>query len=336
MPPICTLLQEQLARTAVDHIAVIPFLKRAALTDVLEEARYAVGLRLSPLDGALPSVRGAVSRTLRSGRMIRAQFIAWSPDEASGILATWAPSEPLQKAVSFLLSRCYPSATVPSLPSAYLCRIITSVQEHHEWTIENRLSVAYPRGQGGPRMERKRMSFTELLQELSDHDRVLDSIRFACFTDGNQLVMEAYLSRRGILKLYEGEFDAFMRVFVEPVREQARARHREMSGRAKTSGARYGSPVTIQFPTALLAERAELERLCDVLSRMQDTSICVFHLNPHLHLAVLDYADASGLDVFMTGPNTLRVIPGYRTSEASLLRVCGTIMTEYAEGTIAQ
>lgn len=317
------------------HLAVIPFVKRAPLGEALHEGAYAVDIHTATIHGQEEYLRGTVARTLRSGRVIEAEFTAWAHhDEPTAMLATSAQGEALQMAIVFLLKRCYPSVIMPGLTSRELCNMIISAQETQGWRIVNKYSVAYPSGGRGARIEQKLMTFVELVQELSDDDRVLESTRFACFDAEGRVAMEAYLSRNGIAKVYEGDLNLFGRLFVEPVRQRNVEKYHVMSDRNKSGQVPHGRPFTIEFDTSLLTERSELERLCDVLSRMRDASITVFHLNPHLHLAVLDYADASTLDICMTGPGSLRVIPSHRTSEASLLRVCNTILTRYEEGTI--
>lgn len=178
------------------------------------------------------------------------------------------------------------------------------------------------------------MVFVELLQELSDDDRLLESIRFVCLDRDGEEIMDAYLSRGGIARLYDGDTEGFMRSFVDPIREHSLSKYDEMSDHSKTEQLPAGRPFTIQFDDSLLTERSQLERLCDVLAKMDNASVSVFHLNPHLHIGVLDYSATSALDIYMTGPSSLRVIPSHRTLQAFLVRVCNTIFAQYGEGEV--
>ncbi len=337
--PVAALLQDDLARDGGGQLAVIPLVVRGPLKDALRRGAYAADVRIAVVQTDPEVLHVGVARRLRSGRVVEAECTAWGHDDRTALLATSAQSDALEKAVAFLLRRCYPLVIRPVLSAGDLCRIVTEAAESHRWTVRNELAVARPPGRGGARIEvarpeRDPMLFTQLLQELSDHARVLEQVRFACYSPRRRLEMRASLSRHGLARLYHGELQVFADTVVEPMRCCALRKYAEMSGRNKTQSVPYGRPVTITFDRPLLAERDELERLCDVLSAMEDASICVFHLNPHLHLTVLDYADASALDLFMTGPSSLRVIPGHRTSEASLLRVCDRIRMHYEEATL--
>ena len=316
------------------YMTAVPFVVRAPLADVLEQAHGAAELRVTRLEGNARAHRVNVRRELRSGRQVTAEFTVWPEDDNTAVAVTCAHREAVEMAVLFVLSYCYPALVRPAVTASDLSRMIKSADEDQGWSTRNRLAVGRPSGQSGARIERKSMKFAELEQELADHDRTLDSIRFLCVGLRGTAGMEAYVSRQGIARLYSGEAELFSRLFVEPIRQRAAQRSREMAGRNKTTQAPYGAPLTIDFGRDLFVRREELERLCGVLSRITDASVSVFHLNPHLHVSVLDYADASTLDVCMIGPSALRVIPGYRSSEASLVRVCDAILTEYEEGTV--
>jgi len=223
---------------------------------------------------------------------------------------------------------------VPALSETDLARIILRVAENQRWDIVNRYSVAYPEGRRGARIERRPMPFGELLQELSDHRRVLESISFDCVSTRGDTLMSVYLSRCGVTKLYAGDFDQFLELFIAPINQQPKDRYAVMDGRSRSHELPAGRPISIEFSAPVLDDRGQLEKLCAVLATIDDSAVCVFHMNPQLHVALVDYADASTMDVCMIGPSKLKIIPGYRTSGASLLRVCDVITGQYAEGAV--
>jgi hypothetical protein len=57
------------------------------------------------------------------------------------------------------------------------------------------------------------------------------------------------------------------------------------------------------------------------LERQRSTAVSVLHRNPYLHVAVTDYTDGSNYDVFVTTPDAIEIIPGFRASMGALAKV---------------
>jgi hypothetical protein len=92
----------------------------------------------------------------------------------------------------------------------------------------------------------------------------------------------------------------------------------------------------IKFEKEVLQTTQDNLDLINALGNLTNSSITVYHKNPYAHVSILDYQDGSSCDVFVTGSNELSIVPSYRGSLNSLIRVAEQISREFEEGKIRE
>lgn len=92
--------------------------------------------------------------------------------------------------------------------------------------------------------------------------------------------------------------------------------------------------IRVEFNSNVFRTTEDNEDLIEALSNMSRSSLTVYHRNPYAHLSILDFVDGSSCDVLVTEPDEVTLVPSYRGSRNSLMRVSEQISREFDEGSI--
>ena len=71
-----------------------------------------------------------------------------------------------------------------------------------------------------------------------------------------------------------------------------------------------------------------------IIADMPDSSISKYHVNPHIHLSLVDYTDGSSYDIWVLASDQLTIIPQIRASGASLRRLVNYVFERIGEGRV--
>ncbi len=93
-------------------------------------------------------------------------------------------------------------------------------------------------------------------------------------------------------------------------------------------------PIHIMFLQDVFKDKYDNIRFIKALEKVSYGAIAVYHKNPYLHVSFLDFIDGSNFDIFVIGPNKMAIIPNYKCSMYSLMRVTDQIFKDFNEGTI--
>lgn len=173
----------------------------------------------------------------------------------------------------------------------------------------------------------------DVFDELHERELVLRSLDFEVQAKGSRVALAAGIDKWLRLKYRGGSSVPFDDYLVSSL-EDCIGRHvRRLS--VSREQALDGSPIVFRFHEDVLTERSRNQELVDMLGRLKNVSVCAFHLNPYLHLALVDYLDGSCMDIFADDPSTLSVIPGKKCSIAAVSRVFNRVYAHFASGQIA-
>ena len=171
-----------------------------------------------------------------------------------------------------------------------------------------------------------------VFEELAKRELVLWSMDFSCISDKAGTVLRAGLDKWTRLKYRGGSFLPFDRHLV-PAAEALLVQHVRRLGVSRDA-ALQDRPVVFRFVRDALVSRERNEELIRTLAGSGNVSVCAFHVNPYLHVGVVDYADGSNMDLFADDAATLTVIPGKRCSIAAISRVLSSVYACFAPGEI--
>lgn len=102
----------------------------------------------------------------------------------------------------------------------------------------------------------------------------------------------------------------------------------------ETSLTMKSQPVIIEYKESVFIDRQHNERLVDVLSRFQRASTSIIHVNPYVHVSLLDNSDGSSYDVWVLAADKILINPKGRATLDSMERLTNHICEHFQEGYI--
>ena len=111
-------------------------------------------------------------------------------------------------------------------------------------------------------------------------------------------------------------------------------RNERIDASAKSAEAAEVEPTVIRFARDIFKNKEMNRRYVDVIAKMPDSSISTYHVNPHIHLSLVDYMDGSSYDIWILDSNRLTIIPQIRASGASLKRLVNYLLERIGEGSV--
>jgi hypothetical protein len=109
----------------------------------------------------------------------------------------------------------------------------------------------------------------------------------------------------------------------------------ENRGRSSTPNGQ-SRPIRIVYGQNVFSDKRQNHRLIAVLRQLKEAGLSVIHPNPYLHAAILDYADGSSYDIWVTTPTSIVILPKRKASVHSIARLCNHICEEFEEGDVTE
>jgi hypothetical protein len=104
----------------------------------------------------------------------------------------------------------------------------------------------------------------------------------------------------------------------------------------QTSPTRTSRPLRIVYSEDIFSDTRQNYRLIETLNRLKDSALSVYHPNPYFHASLVDYADGSSYELWVTGPSAILVVPKSKATTDSIERVCDYICDEFQEGDVQE
>lgn len=175
--------------------------------------------------------------------------------------------------------------------------------------------------------------YTVVFQKLLAERRWLTSLKLEV---RGPMTATARIWRDATFSCQEG-FPLFVGALV-PELKDAVVRSRglfENRGRS-TSPTGMSRPLRIVYTEDVFSQVAQLKRLRRTLDGLRDSALSVMHPNPYFHATLLDYADGSSYQVWVTTPSSILIVPKKKATTESMERVCNHICNEFEEGDIEE
>ena len=129
-----------------------------------------------------------------------------------------------------------------------------------------------------------------------------------------------------------GRAEVLFKTIIPKAISLPRERNRHIEASAKSAGSDVVEPTVIRFDKKIFKDTSMNERYVDMIAKMSYSSISKYHVNPHIHLSLVDYTDGSSYDIWVVTGDKLAIIPQIRASGASLKRLVNHILEHIGEG----
>lgn len=162
----------------------------------------------------------------------------------------------------------------------------------------------------------------------------IDSLTFEASTE-EETLLRASMNRDGSTALNKGDVDLFFNKLLEQFVSYGDRKADVFTGKERDRETGDVQEIEIQFDNPVFQSTEDNELLVDALTDLTKASVTVYHANPYAHVSVLDFNDGSSCDVFVTDPKTVSIVPSYRGSTNSLMRISDKLYRELDESTLA-
>ena len=127
---------------------------------------------------------------------------------------------------------------------------------------------------------------------------------------------------------------ALFKIMIPKAIGLSRERNRRIDASAESAGADEVEPTVIRFGKKIFGNKDTNAHCVDIIADMPDRSISKYHVNPHIHLSLVDYTDGSSYDIWVLASDQLTIIPQIRASGASLRRLVNHVFERIGEGRV--
>ncbi len=130
-------------------------------------------------------------------------------------------------------------------------------------------------------------------------------------------------------------FKYFFRTVVSTVKD-AVVRSRDFLGKRdqQSHPKRFARALKIEYDQPVFSDKRQNGRLVQTLKGLRNSALSVFHPNPYLHASLIDYADGSSYEIWVTTQNSILIVPKRKATTGSIERVCDFICDKFQEGEI--
>lgn len=223
------------------------------------------------------------------------------------------------------LSRIY-------LSSGELRSIFEKLEESLSANVLVKKAVLYSHIKEG-QINFEKAHFQELFNRAENDDRYVDKIEY-CLKENNKIIYHGFISRDLISYYYCGNIHYFLDIFISLIADRSALKSDIFENRERTFGQEEIKPLKILFPKNVFQDRSDNLRFVRALEKVTRGAVAIYHQNPYLHISFLDFIDGSNFDIFAVESDEIAIIPNFKCSMHSLMRVSEQISKDFNEGQI--
>lgn len=241
-----------------------------------------------------------------------------------------------ERGIEWVFQRSEPDLSAVYVNSIDLKSILDSFRSSVPVDADIRIerAVAYNRKDEGT-ISFERSPYEEVFHVSRENDKYVDKIDFVLIHDGLE-ECSAFLSRDGTLKFKSGNFGFFFDHLLTSYARIAQSKAELLGDKERSRDTGELEEIRVRFDEPVFRDPSDHDDLISALSNLSRSSLSIFHRNPYAHFSVLDFTDGSSCDVFITENDCVTIIPSYRGSLNSLMRISEQISREFDEGTLVE
>lgn len=249
---------------------------------------------------------------------------------------TGAEPDFYKRGVLWLLKQSEPVTSEVFVNSSDMETILDNVRSSLPLNTEIRVkkAVAYTRREEGT-ISFETNPYKEVFRVSEQNDKYVDKIRFV-IRDETEDLLTAFVSRDGQLKFEAGDVSLFFNHFLPEYATIGQRKADVLSDKERSEETGDVEQIRVRFDEEVFHTPDDHDALIEALGNLSRASMTVYHRNPYAHLSVLDFVDGSCCDVFVTEPDEISLVPSYRGSVNSLMRISEQISREFDEGEVTE
>lgn len=285
------------------------------------------------LDDTPYGYSASFSRKLQGGRTITGNFDILTPSEAFVVIASSLVHDEHEHGAERLIERAYPLARKPFIPSAMVRKLIVSFADSYSYEAVNVTAHGYERITGAYRQDTKTQSVVDAFEEMEDQGREVDKISVDfCPAKADQRTQRFTFGRNGQVTVHKGNCLLGYRNFlVRAVDEESS--QSETYAIPVASRPSDQQVVELNYAGKVFSGRDHMQALADRLKDTNGLSVTIVHLNPYLHVQLLDFLSGSALDLVVVNERSISLVPRTRDCHAALERVAQAVSQCFGEAT---
>jgi hypothetical protein len=225
-----------------------------------------------------------------------------------------------------------PQISRMNFTSKQIMSILQDLAERGNYRIRIKKAITRPFG-GKADINFEPRDLEDLFQHCIQEHLYLDKARLEVFKNGIRS-LDAYVSRDGIIRYYSGNLTLFFNVFLFAFAGTATQTKKKLEKRERSFGSLNSKPLEIEFSSDVFRNPEDNFKFINSIESIKKSGISVYHKNPYLHLSFVDYQDGSTYDIFAVTQRSICIVPSFRSSTDSLIRLSSHIFENVGEGII--
>ena len=166
-------------------------------------------------------------------------------------------------------------------------------------------------------------------------DDYVDKVEFKLI--GNrETLLHAFLARDATFYYYAGRAGLIFSKIVPLVVEVATRKGRLFSNRARPRGEAVLNPIQIEYEKDVLMSPGDNLRLVRALAKLDRGAVTVYHLNPYVHVSLVDFVDGSSFNIYSGESDKILIVPNFNCTVHSLMRIHEQINRDFQEGSLKE
>ena len=118
------------------------------------------------------------------------------------------------------------------------------------------------------------------------------------------------------------------------VEDLAVKRNEQLHASAETAGNPTPEPLIVKFAKKVFADPKKNDVHIKAIASMPNIGINEHHVNPYIHLSLIDYMDCSSYDIWVLVSDRVAIIPQLSATDASMGRLVNHMMEKFGDATI--
>lgn len=273
----------------------------------------------------------------RSERTVDGSFALFKNQNVENIWTAVTGHGPdfFEKGLLWLFKRAEPDISDFYVTSDNLKSALDQLQSQFGSHVQIKATktVAYSRTEEG-NISHETNPYPEAFRRAEKNNRDIDKIRFVAVRqdNGHKILLKAFLTRNGQMKFLGGNVGLFFDTLLPMYAEFGQNKTDIFSDKQRSRETGDIHEIELEFEEQVFQNTDDNDHLIEALANLRKSNVTVYHNNPYAHISVLDAIDGSSCDVLITGPSEISIVPSYRSSLNSLMRIAEQISREFDEG----
>src|SRR5207249_5790544 len=149
-------------------------------------------------------------------------------------------------------------------------------------------------------------------------------------------ILHSFLARDATFYYYAGRAALIFSRIIPLLVDLATRKGQLFSDRARPLGEAVLSPIQIEYEREVLTSSQDNLRLVHALAKLDRGAVTVYHMNPYLHLSLVDFVDGSSFNIYTGESDKIFIVPNFKCTVHSLMRIHEQINRDFQEGSLKE